>query len=270
MDTVLEFSGVWLGYNDEAVLRDINLEIQAGQVTVIAGASGCGKSTLLRGAIGLLVPRRGRISLLGRDLTSLDESELAVLRQRTGLLFQGGALINSLTVAENVALPIRQFSRLSDGVVWQQVRMKLAQVDLAAHWNKTPPELSGGMRKRAALARALALDPQLLLCDEPTAGLDPITAAGMDRLLLSLREALGMTLVVVTHEVGSIETIADRVVLLADGGLAFDGSLSEARASSLTAVRDFFSRRARPVASQGRTLLDRFMAGQVAGREEGR
>ncbi|RLB57806.1 MAG: ABC transporter ATP-binding protein [Deltaproteobacteria bacterium] len=270
MDTVLKFAEVWLGYNDEAVLRDINLEINAGQVTVIAGASGCGKSTLLRGAIGLLSPRRGRISLLGQDLARLDENRLAALRQQTGLLFQGGALINSLTVAENVALPIRQFSRLSDGAVQQLVRMKLAQVGLEAHWNKTPPELSGGMRKRAALARALAMDPQLLLCDEPTAGLDPVTAAGMDRLLLSLREALGMTLVVVTHEVGSIETIADRVVLLADGRLAFDGSLQQAHASSLAVVRDFFSRRARPAAGQGKTLLERFGSGETTGREERR
>ncbi|RME24401.1 MAG: ATP-binding cassette domain-containing protein, partial [Deltaproteobacteria bacterium] len=198
-EPVLQFQQASFGYEESPVLTGIDLTIYREQVTIIAGASGCGKSTLLRGAIGLLAPMKGRVRLLGAAIDELSETALARLRRRVGLLFQGGALINSLTVAENVALPMRQFTRLPESVVRRLVRLKLAQVGLEEDGGKFPPELSGGMRKRAALARALALDPELLLCDEPTAGLDPVTAAGLDRLLLELRQAMGMSLVVVTH-----------------------------------------------------------------------
>ncbi len=258
-DPVLQMENVSLNYGSEPVLTGINLAIQPGELTVIAGTSGCGKSTLLRGAIGLLRPSKGIIRLLGRDIANLDEEELAELRRRVGLLFQGGALINSMTIAENVALPVRQFSRLPDSVVDSLVRMKLAQVGLEDAMQKTPPELSGGMRKRAALARTLAMDPELLLCDEPSAGLDPVTAAALDRLLLDLRAAMNMTLVVVTHELGSIDAIADRVIMVAGGGLAFDGSLEQAHRTETQVVKDFFARKPAKAETRGRSILERLL-----------
>jgi len=262
MEALIRFEKAVLGYGAEPVLEDVNLEILPGMATVIAGPSGCGKSTLLRSALGLLPLRSGRVWLLGKEMSRLDEVELNQLRQRVGMLFQGGALVNSLTVAENVALPLRQFLRLSEEVVRTLVRFKLGQVGLSGHGDKTPPQLSGGMRKRAALARALALDPELLLCDEPTAGLDPLTAAAMDRLLLELRAALGMTLVVVTHELGSIETLAERVLLLGDRRLLFDGTLAEARRSGSSQVRDFFDRQARLPQPPGKTVLQLLEGGR--------
>ncbi len=258
-DPVLQMENVSLSYGAETVLTGVSLAVRPGELTVIAGSSGCGKSTLLRGAIGLLRPSVGTIRLLGKDLATLDEEELAALRRRTGLLFQGGALINSMTIADNVALPVRQFSRLPDSAVDSLVRMKLALVGLEEAMHKTPPELSGGMRKRAALARALAMDPELLLCDEPSAGLDPVTAAALDRLLLDLRAALNMTLVVVTHELGSIDAIADRVIMVAGGGLAFDGSLEQAHRTETQVVKDFFARKPVRAETRGRSILERLL-----------
>lgn len=257
-EVLLKFANVSLGYGEETVLTGVDLHIRRGELVVVAGSSGCGKSTLLKGAVGLLEAQEGGIDLFGVELAGLDEEHLSRLRQRLGLLFQGGALINSMTVAENVALPLSQFTKLPPGAVEILVRMKLAQVGLEDAMHRMPPELSGGMRKRAALARSLALDPELLLCDEPSAGLDPVTAAGLDQLLLDLREALGMTLVVITHELGSIEAIADRVVMLADGKLVFDGSLEEAHRSRVSSVRDFFDRRPARAGSRGNTMLERF------------
>jgi phospholipid/cholesterol/gamma-HCH transport system ATP-binding protein len=258
---LLEMQDVSLGYGEEAVLTGIDLEIRAGELTVIAGESGCGKSTLLKGAIGLLRPSAGTIRLLGTDLENIDEEKLSALRKRVGLLFQGGALINSMTIAENVALPLNQFSLLPPGAINSLVRMKLAQVGLEDAMHKTPPELSGGMRKRAALARSLAMDPELLLCDEPSAGLDPVTAAALDQLLLDLRSALNMSLLVISHELGSIDAIADRVVMLAKGKKVFDGSLEQAHSTNISVVKDFFNRRPVRAQTRGRSVLERFVKG---------
>jgi len=265
-DLLLEMNNVSLGYQGETVLRGVDFRIRRGELTVVAGPSGCGKSTLLKAAVGLLLPFSGSVRLFGVDLEGLSEERLSDLRSRVGLLFQGGALINSMTVAENVALPLNQFSRLPEQAVDTLVRMKLGQVGLEKAYSKTPPELSGGMRKRAALARSLALDPELLICDEPSAGLDPVTAAGLDRLLLDLRSALNMTLLVVTHELGSIDAIADRVVVLNNGGLVFDGPLASARQSEIPAVRDFFARQPPRAEERGKSMLERFLktSGEVA------
>lgn len=256
--TLLQMEDVALGYTEEPVLTGVELHIAAGELVVIAGVSGCGKSTLLKGGVGLLQPMAGRVQLLGEDLAGMDEGRLVELRSRVGLLFQGGALINSMTVAENVALPLEHHTRLSAGAITKLVQMKLAMVGLEQAWSKAPDQLSGGMRKRAALARAMALDPDLLLCDEPSAGLDPITAAALDRLLLEMRASLGVTLVVVTHELTSIEAIADRIVMVADGGIVFDGPLDAARQSDEPAVRDFLERRASRPETAGRSMLQRF------------
>ncbi len=258
---LLQMKDVSLGYGHQPVLSGVNFSIEPGQLVVITGTSGCGKSTLLKGAVGLLKPLAGTIRLLGRDLDGLDETGLMQVRSRVGLLFQGGALLNSMTVAENVALPLQLHSDLPSPAKEKLVRMKLAMVGLEHTWSMSPSELSGGMRKRVALARAMVLDPDILFCDEPSAGLDPVTAAALDRLLLDLRSGLNVTLVVVTHELSSIEVIADRMIMVADGAVVFDGTLNEAKSSEHPSVRGFLERSATKPESAGLSVLDRLDAG---------
>lgn len=229
------------GYDDREILKDISLEIYPNEVMVILGVSGCGKTTLLRHLIGLLKPKRGAIELLGSDLAALDEKELNALLKQIGVLFQNGALLNSLPLSENLAIPFEQHTNLSDDLIHHLVRLKLDLVGLEYAYDLLPSQLSGGMRKRASLARALALDPKILFADEPGAGLDPLTASSLDHLLLSLKEKLGMTLVVVTHEVGSIRRIADRVTYLHEGAALFTGTLAEALQSDIPHLRSFFN-----------------------------
>ncbi len=228
------------GYEDKIVLNDISFEVVAGEILVILGTSGCGKTTLLKHLIGLMQPFSGTIKLLGQNLFEVNEQELNRLMRQVGVLFQNGALLNSITVAENVAIPLEQHTRLDDNLIADIVDLKLSLVGLRQAAQALPSELSGGMRKRAALARAIALDPKILFADEPGAGLDPVTAAALDRLLLNLRDLLGMTLVVVTHEVGSIKRIADRVLFLHQGKALFYGKLKDALNSDLEPLQDFF------------------------------
>ncbi|MEE8410604.1 MAG: ATP-binding cassette domain-containing protein [Myxococcota bacterium] len=230
-------------YGERVILDGVDLTVRRGEVHVILGSSGSGKSTLLKNVLGLIRPVSGTVELLGVDQATADEPEWERVMERVGMLFQGGALLNSLSSHQNVALPIRERApRLPMAVVDEMVRMKLALVGLEKACALTPPELSGGMRKRVALARAMALDPEVLLCDEPSAGLDPITAAALDRLILGLRDRFGMSVVVVTHELASIETIADRVTMLDQGKVVATGTLDQVRQTDHPMVRSFFER----------------------------
>lgn len=249
-NVVVEVRDLVARYGEKTILDGVSFIARRGEVHVILGGSGCGKSTLLKHMIGLLHPYAGSIRVLGVDQATADEPEWEQVLSRIGMLFQGGALINSLTILENVALPIYERSpELPPDVVVEMVRMKLALVDLSHALYLTPPELSGGMKKRAALARAMALDPDILFCDEPSAGLDPITAADLDQLLLSLRDRFGMAVVVVTHELASIETIADEVTMLGGGKVLAQGPFQEVQQSSNPAVRAFFDRTSHETAS---------------------
>ena len=204
-------------FGDQTVLDGINLEVFEGETMVIMGGSGSGKSTLLRSIIGSLRPEEGSIELFGSDICPMCERELNEIRKRFGVLFQSGALHNSMTVAENVALPLREHTDLARDIIDIQVLIKLELVGLLDAADKLPSQISGGMKKRAGLARALALDPKLLFYDEPSAGLDPVTSAQIDQLILGLGGKLGVTSVVVTHEMDSAFTIADRMAMLDKG-----------------------------------------------------
>jgi phospholipid/cholesterol/gamma-HCH transport system ATP-binding protein len=204
-------------FDGRAVLDGVSMDVLPGQTLVIMGGSGCGKSTLLRCLIGSLRPEEGSIAMFGRDLCNLDEEGMNEVRKRFGILFQSGALYNSMTVAENVALPLTEHTDLSADTIETIVTIKLEQVGLREHADKFPGQISGGMKKRAGLARAMALDPQILFYDEPSAGLDPVTSAEIDQLIVGLTKGLGVTSIVVTHEMDSAFTIADRMVMLDKG-----------------------------------------------------
>jgi phospholipid/cholesterol/gamma-HCH transport system ATP-binding protein len=229
------------GYNDQLILDDISLEVFPGEIMIILGTSGCGKTTLLKQMIGLLKPIKGNISLFGKSIINIDDSDMNELLKNVGVLFQNGALLNSLTLEENLAIPLEQHTILSREVMDYLVQLKLELVGLSHTSHLLPSELSGGMRKRAALARAIALDPVLLFADEPGSGLDPVTAASLDNLLLSLKEKLDMTLVIVTHEVASIKRIADRVTYLHEGKILFCDRLEKALESDIPQLKSFFS-----------------------------
>jgi phospholipid/cholesterol/gamma-HCH transport system ATP-binding protein len=232
-------------YGETTVLDDINLEVQRGEKFVIVGGSGCGKTTLLRHIIGLQRPAAGRVLIEGEDIAAADEDQLRRVQRKIGVLFQTGALFASLTLGENVALPIEEYTTLPPETVDLLVQIKLSMVKLHGFEDFMIAELSGGMKKRAALARAMALDPSILFFDEPSAGLDPVTSAELDELIVQVNRSLGTTIVVVTHELASIFTIADRVIML-DGeakGIIAEGKPQELRDhSSDPRVHAFFNR----------------------------
>ncbi len=227
-------------YSGTRVLDGVTCSIDAQNVTCIVGTSGCGKTTLLKTILQLVPAASGSIELLGEDVIEREPEERAELLLQVGVLFQNGALLNSLTVAENIALPLRLHTDLPDEVIARVVREKLEIVNLPGAQNLLPPELSGGMKKRAALARAIVLDPRVVFFDEPSAGLDPVSSARLDMLMLSLKKHLRMTLVVVTHKLSSIFTVADKIVFLDEGHVVFDGTLKAARASDIEVVAHFF------------------------------
>jgi phospholipid/cholesterol/gamma-HCH transport system ATP-binding protein len=243
METAIEVIGLQTHYGDREILKNISVSILRGKTTVILGGSGCGKSTLLKHLIGLLKPTKGQIIIKGKDIAVMGEGELNEVRKGMGVLFQGAALLNSLSLGDNVALPIREHTKLNESTIKIMVRMKLDQVGLSGFENFFPSQLSGGMKKRAGLARALALDPELLFFDEPSAGLDPVTAAGLDELILKLRNVFKITIVVVTHELASVFMIADYVIMLDIGEVVFSGTLDELKASDNPRVRMFLERR---------------------------
>jgi phospholipid/cholesterol/gamma-HCH transport system ATP-binding protein len=243
MENAIEVTGLQTHYGEREILKSINISVPRGKTTVILGGSGCGKSTLLKHLIGLLKPTKGKIAINGKDIAVMEEGELIGIRKKMGVLFQGAALLNSMTVAENVALPIREHTSLNHSTIMIMVRMKLDLVGLSGFENFYPSQLSGGMKKRAGLARALALDPELLFFDEPSAGLDPVTAAGLDDLIVKLRNVFGITIVVVTHELPSVFTIADYVIMLDTGEVIFSGVLDDLRKSENERIRMFLERK---------------------------
>jgi len=248
---IVSVRGLRFAFGDRPVLTDVDLEVRRGEIVTIMGPSGCGKTTLLRLLIGLEHPARGAVRVLGHDVAALDEDTADRFRRRVGMCFQFGALLNSLTLGDNLALPLREDARVSEELISVVVRSRLAQVGLAGAEAKLPNELSGGMRKRAGLARALVLDPELLFFDEPTSGLDPVTAAGLDRTILDVRRRTDTTMVVVTHDLPSAFTISDRVVVLIDGRVRATGTPARIREFDDPAVADFVRRRAAEAQTRG-------------------
>ncbi len=262
-DAIISVRNLTAGYGSHRVLSDLSIDFTKGRITTIVGGSGCGKSTLLKCIVGLLAPWSGEVTINNQILADLDEYELAQALSRVGMLFQQGAMLNSITVAENIALPLTVHTNLSRDVIDKIVQLKLDLVGLGHTGKMLPSELSGGMRKRAALARAMALDPEVLLCDEPSAGLDPQTAADLDALILNLKNTFKMTVIVVTHELASIDAIADDVVFLGHGGiLHYSGTLEGAKASSNQAVANFFARRLPGMPAGAKSLLDVLQEGE--------
>jgi len=243
MEKAIEVTDLVTHYGDRAILKGISFEIPRGKTTVILGGSGCGKSTLLKHLIGLLKPTSGQILINGKDTTVMNEDEFNEVRKKMGILFQGAALLNSMTLADNVALPIREHTKLEEPTIRIMVRMKLDLVGLSGFEHFYPSQLSGGMKKRAGIARAMALDPEFLFFDEPSAGLDPVTAAGLDELIIKLRNVFKMTIIVVTHELASIFTIADYVIMLDLGEVLFAGPLDGLKASAHPRIRMFLERK---------------------------
>lgn len=240
MEAAIDIEELCVAYGDTVVLDGVDARINKGDIAVILGGSGCGKSTLLKTIIGLVAPRSGRIEVLGFDAADLDEETRPSLLVRLGVMFQYGALLNSLTIADNIALPLEMHTELSSELIEAIVRTRLASVSLSHAYDLFPNELSGGMRKRAALARAMTLDPEILFCDEPSAGLDPVTAAEIDELLLTLNRELGTTLVIVTHELLSIGRLDGRLIMLDQGRVVFTGSVEQAHRSEHEIVYPFF------------------------------
>ncbi len=235
-----------VNYGEREILHGINFDVNRGETLVILGGSGSGKSTLLRTLVGLERPSSGQIWIKGKDIAAIPPSEMDEIRKKIGMSFQGGALFGSMTVGENVALPLREHTQLEDSTIGIMLRLKLEQVGLQGFEYYMPSQLSGGMKKRAAVARALAMDPEILFFDEPSAGLDPIIAAGIDQLILELKQAFRMTIIVVTHELASAYLIADRMVLIDKGNIVAIGTTEEMRASTQPRVRQFLDRVAEP------------------------
>jgi phospholipid/cholesterol/gamma-HCH transport system ATP-binding protein len=242
-ETVITVDRLVTHYGDRMILKGISLDVAAGEILVIMGGSGSGKSTLLNSLLGLLRPTSGSVRLLGRDLNAISDIERTELRRKMGVAFQGGALFSSMTVLENILLPLREHTRLDPSTMEIMARMKMEVVRLSGFDDLMPAELSGGMIKRAALARAIVMDPKVLFCDEPSAGLDPVVAAQIDDLILDLRDAMGMSVVVVTHELNSAFKIADRLCVLDQGEVLAVGTVEDIRNHPNVRIQNLLNRR---------------------------
>ena len=245
-DAIIAVRDLRVRFGEREILHGISFDVCRNETLVILGGSGSGKSTLLRTLVGLEKPSAGEIWIKGKNIAVIPPAEMDEIRRKLGMSFQGGALFGSMTVGENVALPLREHTQLEESTIQIIVRLKLEQVGLAGFEHYMPSQLSGGMKKRAAVARAMAMDPEILFFDEPSAGLDPIIAAGIDNLIVRLKRAFRMTIVVVTHELSSAFLIADRMVLIDKGNIVAIGPREELRASAHPRVRQFLDRVAEP------------------------
>ncbi len=255
-DVLIEVRDLVTHYGDTLVLDRISCKVRRGEIFLIIGSSGCGKTTLLKQMTGLMRPTSGAIIHSDVDITRLDEDQLAKMQRQIGIAFQSSGLFNSMTIGDNVAMPLREYGNVDPKLIPPLIRMKLSLVGLAGTEDMMPSELSGGMRKRAGLARAIALDPPVVYFDEPSAGLDPIMASGLDELVLRLNKLLGITFVVVTHELDSIRMIADRILMLDQKKVIFCGTLDEAERSQEPRLRQFFEREPDEYIGQRRTQTD--------------
>ena len=247
---MISLRDVRVSYTGREILHGITFDVQRGETLVILGGSGSGKSTLLRTLVGLEKPSSGEVWIAGKNFSAISEAERNEIRKKIGMSFQGGALFGSMTVGENVGLPLREHTKLEESTIDIMVRLKLDQVGLSGYEQYMPSQLSGGMKKRAAVARALAMDPEILFFDEPSAGLDPIIAAGIDQLILDLKQAFRMTIIVVTHELASAFLIADRMVLINKGDVVALGTVKEMQNSTHPRVRQFMDRVPEPAVAQ--------------------
>ncbi|MBN8885959.1 MAG: ATP-binding cassette domain-containing protein [Rudaea sp.] len=242
---LIEVSQLEAWYGRRRILHGVDFNVHAGEIRVIMGGSGSGKSTLLRHLLGLHRPRSGTIRLLGADIGHASEAEMLAVRKQIGVSFQGGALLTSMSVGDNVALPLRELTSLDENTIRIMSRLKLEVVNLGGFQDLMPAQLSGGMIKRAALARAIVMDPKLLFFDEPSAGLDPVVSAELDELILRLRDALRMTIVVVTHELESAFKIADTITVLDQGEILMTDSVDKVRRADNERIQDLLNRRPR-------------------------
>jgi phospholipid/cholesterol/gamma-HCH transport system ATP-binding protein len=241
VDSVIRVQGLVTGFGRKVIHDHLDLEVRRGEVLGVVGGSGSGKSVLLRTIIGLIRPREGKVEVLGQPVTEVEGAQMQALEMRWGVLFQEGALFSSQTVAENIQVPLREYTRMSQALMDEIVAVKLGLVGLSPDTaNKYPSELSGGMKKRAALARALALDPELLFLDEPTSGLDPISADGFDALIAQLRESLELTVFMVTHDIDTLRAVADRIAVLVNRKIVI-GTLEELRKNPDPWIQEYFS-----------------------------
>lgn len=257
---MVEVRGLVTHYGTREILHGIDFDVREGEIMVIMGGSGSGKSTLLKALLGLLRPTSGAVRILREDLNSISDVERTKLRRKMGVAFQGGALFSSLNVLENIMLPLREHTALDLNTMRIMARMKMQVVNLSGFEELMPAELSGGMIKRAAFARAIVMDPRVLFCDEPSAGLDPVVASTIDDLILTLRDAMGMSIVVVTHELESAFRIADRICVLDQGHILMVGTVDEVKSSPSERIQNLLNRRTEEVELDPEEYLRRLTA----------